>query len=216
MHLPVPRPEDLPAPIVIDSSSEEHSTDNNLETRHETTVYFPQLGNINECRSNTEMLRQALSSYHSERITLNAEPSTQTSNTWEPVEFVKAFVRQFPYGYGIRPSSMKLEVYIKHLVTLSINAFQRADFILIAANIYFKQAIVSKSSLKTKHKLGNKTAIEVLNNIDVEEIDNVLENPELIQQEPSSNISYFLRSVFAVSRCLPFSDQAERDFFLKD
>lgn len=135
-------------------------------------------------------------------------PTTDLVKYWSPEEFVKSFPRQFPFGLGSKPKGMSIDVYTKHLLNLSNNSFQRADFILIVANIHFKDAVVKSASLKCKYMSGTQTSEEKFNDIDVDEIDNILEHPETIDDDPHSNLSYFVQQVFAISKILPFSDEA--------
>ena len=212
----VPDLESMPIPIVVDHSHiEESSGDSNIEERHETTVFFPDVGNLEGgngvYQSAKQHLKQVLQSNFAKKNTIISKPTRDVLKDWQPDEFVKAFPRQFPYGLGVQPAGIDADDYLKHLMNLSGNAFQRAEFILVATNCHFKHKMVKNASMKCNYKCGDQTAADRFNDIDVEEIDNVIDDPDYDENGSNTNLSYFVRSVFAVSKLMPFSDECVKE-----
>lgn len=210
----VPDSTTIPMPVVIDQSREDESQGNNIETTHVTTVIFPELGDIDEAKSaytsKTEFMQEVLFSGKPSQIKIISKPTTDLVKHWSREQFVQSFPRQFPFGLGCKPAGISTEEYTKHLLKISNNSFQRAEFILIIANIHFKDAVVRTSSLKCQYMSGTQTSEDRFNDIDIDEIDYILDHPETIDNDPHSNISHFVRQVFAISKILPFSDEATR------
>ena len=207
----IPDRSEILDPVIIDTSNEDESHNNNIERTQVTTVIFPELGNVEESKHNHEskeqLLKEVLETGTAAQLKIVSKPTGELAKTWKTEDFVKSFPRQFPYGLGLKPEKMSTDVYTKHLLNLSNNSFQKADFILVIANIHFKYSVVKNSSLKCKYMSGSSTAEERFNGIDVEEVEFLLDNPDLIDDDPSSNLSFFMRQIFAISKLLPFSDE---------
>jgi len=211
----VPELTELPMPIIIDNSENDDSEDYNIEATHDTTVFFPEIGDIQEsrgdCQSKEQLLQHVLSSGKSNRVTIVSKPTKYLVPTWKAEDFVKSFPRQFPFGLGCKPDNISTNDYTKHLMTLSNNGFQRADFILVIANIHFKDTVVRNAGIRCKFNCGKVTARDRFNDIDADEINSALKDPTIPEDSPNSHLSYFVLSVFAISKHLPFTDVAVKE-----
>ena len=69
------------------------------------------------------------------------------------MNLMKAFPKQFPYGFGHHPSfnfRSSKNGYLKHLVSLSIPSFHEANFILVIHNMFEKSRALSSALWQVK------------------------------------------------------------------
>ena len=211
-NIRIPQEHEIPTPVVIDAAEEVASENTNIEEMQETVVFFPEIDdsaqNTADHPTKDDFLKEVLSRQGSRKITLLSKSKAELVRTWRCEEFIKCFPLQFPFGLGAKPDGVTTERYIKYLLSLSNPHFQAADFILVLANLYFKDAVVKQSGIKCKYNYNNQTATEKFSNLNLAEMEALLEDPDMANVIRTSELSYFLRSVFAISRCLPFSDEA--------
>lgn len=130
---------------VIDRSRNVDGENTDIETREQLRVVFPD-GSVatGGCQDRTEFERSlAEIKLRCGNVIpfLTSKPSTRLLQDFQNQALLRAFPKQFPFGYGHHLGfNIKAPEngYLNHLVSLSIPAFHEATFVLVVHNLFEK------------------------------------------------------------------------------
>ena len=148
-NLPAPQ---FVAPIIIDNSNEVSGENSDIELREEIKVVFPD-GTIKTGGCfDKEVFERVLADIRSKNGAsipyLTSRPSAKVLKDYEGTNLMKAFPKQFPYGYGYHPDfniRYSQNGFLKHLLSLSIPSFHEANFVLVIHNMFEKSRALTGS-----------------------------------------------------------------------
>jgi hypothetical protein len=209
--LNLPGDNEFPIPVIIDHSNVVDATDSRIETIFETTVIFPQTNNIQENNGgNTTkeaFLRDVLKDKRQSRMI--SRPTLNAVKLYDGNNLAKCFPLQFPYGTGVMQDKVDILKYLKFIIDVSIPTFQTGQFILPIFNLYAKTQAVRKASMRCKYKLNDTTNTgDVINKITVDELEDRISKLGEKRKYGDRNTQKLVDSVYAISKKLPFTDEA--------
>jgi hypothetical protein len=209
---------------MLDKSNGVEAVDNNVELRQEITVVFPD-ATLNPVTAGYETVLEYKKVIDSlESCLFRAEiniPESKYVRDFESSNFVLAFPRHFPYGYGGHEELRVLQrdgslgrvlkdKYISHLTNLSNLHFHEPLFILVCFNFYHRQKMVDSTCWRVRSKQGRSQRIsdltpdKVQNEIRIRNLGHFRTNDE------SHHASEFLGQINAMSKALPHTNAAAR------
>ena len=146
-NLPMPQ---FAAPIIMDHSDEVSGENSDIELKEEIRVVFPDgsihTGGCFDKEAFERVLADIRSKNGSAIPFLTSRPSARVLRDYEDMNLMKAFPKQFPYGFGYHPDfniRCSQNGFLKHLLSLSIPAFHEADFVLVVHNMFEKSRALS-------------------------------------------------------------------------
>jgi hypothetical protein len=214
--------ENLKEPLIIDKSTGLESVDNNVELQQELTVVFPDatLDPSTAGYETVEEYKKVIDSLNS--CTFKAEiniPESKYVRDFESSNFVVAFPRHFPFGYGgpeevrtlQKDGSLGLvlkDKYVAHLINLSNLHFQEPLFTLVCFNLFHRQKMVESSCWRVRSKEGRSQRISDLTpDIVLDEI-RIRNARRIHAPELNRDASEFLGQISAMSKALPHTNEA--------
>ena len=214
--------EHLKEPLILDKSTGLESVDNNVELQQELTVVFPDatLDPSTAGYETVEEYKKVIDSLSS--CTFKAEisiPESKYVRDFESSNFVVAFPRHFPFGYG-GPEEVRTlqkdgslghvlkDKYVSHVTNLSNLHFHEPLFILVCFNLYHRQKMVDSTCWRVRSKEGRSQRISDLTPEKV--LDEIrIRNMERLRSAHSNrDSSEFLGQINAISRSLPHTNYA--------
>jgi PIF1-like helicase/Helitron helicase-like domain at N-terminus len=139
-NLPFPR---IEAPAIFDKSYNVESDNSDIETKEEIKVVFPdgtvQTGGCSDGVQFDKAVAEIRSKCANSIPFLTSRPSQKILRDYEDENLMRAFPKQFPYGFGYHEDfniKSSQNGYLKHLISLSIPAFHEADFVLVVHNMF--------------------------------------------------------------------------------
>ena len=166
--------EKLPEPMILDESSAITTQDTNIESRMEITVVFPDstLDFRNGGYKTVEEFKNIVDDFKNSSVMAHLIlPKSDFVKDFEDDNFVKAFVRHFPFGIGgpnskrvLQPrgqiGKMNTENYFRHVTSLSNLRFQEPLFILVCFNIFQRSRMLRSASrlVKSQRPSRNSTS----------------------------------------------------------
>ena len=221
----------LPEPLILDESSAVQTVDTNIESRMEITVVFPDstLDLRNGGYKTVDEYKKIVDDFkNSSFLAYLHVPKSDFVKDFEEDNFVKAFVRNFPFGIG-GPNSkrvlqrrgqigkMNQENYFRHVTNLSNLRFQEPLFILVSYNIFQRSRMLKSATRLVKSKfLPLDQGIQKNQNISNLAPPPVLEeiakrnNGIFDTNRQNSNAKEFLNSIKVVSGVLPHTNEAAK------
>lgn len=210
-HLRLPSDEHFPVPVIIDNSNVVDSADTRIETIFETTVIFPQTDHIHENNGGNMTKEEYLADVVKDKRQYHmiCRPVPKTVKLYDGDNLAKCFPLQFPYGSGGKKDRVDIQKYLKYIVDISIPSFQTAEFILPLFNLYAKTRAVRAASIRCKYKVSeNTTTGDVINTITSDELEQRIKNLGNRSRHGDRNTQKLVDSVYAISKKLPFTDEA--------
>ena len=149
-NAPTPNFDDLPNPIIIDNSNNVESENTDIELKEEIKVVFPDgtihTGGCDDKEAFEKSIADIRSKCASTVPYITSRPSSKILRDYEDLNLMRAFPRQFPYGFG-HHTDFNIDAsrngFLKHLLYLSIPAFHEADFVLVVHNMFEKSRALS-------------------------------------------------------------------------
>ena len=221
----------LPEPLILDESSTIETIDTNIESKMEITVVFPDstLDIRNGGYKTVDEFKKIVDDFRNTFFTAHLSlPKSDFVKDFEEDNFVKAFVRNFPFGIG-GPNTkrvlqqrgqigkMNTENYFRHVTNLSNLRFQEPLFILVSFNIFQRSRMLKSASrrVKSDHSFQNRASQAQANipnlapPVVLEEI--ARRNNGIWDKKPqNSTAREFLNSIKVVSGVLPHTDEAAK------
>jgi hypothetical protein len=143
LYADIPAPTSIGTPILVDNSHEVESDNSDIETKEEVRVVFPdgtvETGGCADGAEFDKVIADIRAKCGSTIPFLTSRPSTRVLKDYEDETLMRAFPKQFPYGYGYHADfnlRSSQNGFLKHLVTLSIPSFHEAAFVLVVHNIF--------------------------------------------------------------------------------
>jgi soluble cytochrome b562 len=210
-NLKVPEDDDFPVPVIVDHSDLVNGTDTRIETVFETTIIFPQTNEIHENNGGNmtkeEFLGDVMKDKRQHHIVSRSTPNAV--KLYDGDNLAKCFPLQFPYGTGVKRDKLDILKYLKYIVDISIPSFQTAEFILPIFNLYAKTKAVRGASIRCKYKISESTNTgDVINKITSDELEERIKNLGDKKRHGDRNTQKLIDSVYAISKKLPFTDEA--------
>ena len=150
-------PPDFITPIIIDNSEEVISENTDIELKEEIKVVFPDgtihTGGCNDRESFEKTLADIRAKCGATIPYITSRPSAKILKDYEDLNLMKAFPKQFPYGFGDHADfdiHCSQNGYLKHLLSLSIPTFHEADFVLVIHNMFEKSKALSAALWQVK------------------------------------------------------------------
>lgn len=216
--------DDLQEPFILDKSTGLESVDNNIELQLELTVVFPDatLDPITAGYETAQEYKKVIDSLSS--CTFRAEinlPESKYVRDFESSNFVLAFPRQFPYGFG-GPNELRTlqrdgsigrvlkDKYVSHMINLSNLHFQEPLFILVCFNLYHRQKMVDSTCWRVKSKEGRCQRISDLIPDNVLAEIQIRNNRQIRTPDSNHDASEFLGQINAMSAALPHTNAAAK------
>jgi Helitron helicase-like domain at N-terminus len=145
----VPQPK-IEAPTVIDNSHYVDSENSDIEIKEEIRVVFPdgtvQTGGCMDGPEFDKAVAEIRSKCASTVPFLISRPSDKVLRDYEDENLMRAFPKQFPFGYGYHEDfniKASQNGFLKHLLSLSIPSFHEADFVLVVHNMFERSRALS-------------------------------------------------------------------------
>jgi len=214
-------PEEIEMPTPIDHSVIVEGMSTQIETVFETTIIFPQLNEIDSDHTGYDHKEECLRDVLKDKrlFEMVHKPTPSSMKGLDGDNLVGCFPLQFPYGHGKRPKNVDLATHIRHLSNISEPVFQKAEMLLPLLVVLSKNSMVQQASTRCNYKVGgDKTMKDVVNNIDLLDVDLELYKIGKKNQQPnargkwnSTDVGKLLQHVAAVSKKLPFSDEAAKE-----
>jgi hypothetical protein len=138
----MPHPK-IEAPTIIDNSHNVESENSDIEIKEEIKVVFPdgtvQTGGCTDGVDFDKAVAEIRSRCGDSIPFLTSRPSDKILRDYEDENLMKAFPKQFPFGFGYHEDfniKASQNGFLKHLLSLSIPAFHEADFVLVIHNMF--------------------------------------------------------------------------------
>ena len=134
---------DVEPPVIIDRSEEVESENSDIEIKEEIRVVFPdgtiQTAGASDGQEFEKAVADMKAKYGATMPFLTSRPSAKVLHDYEDETLMRAFPLQFPYGYGYHSDfngKASENGYLKHLLSLSLPALHRSDFVLVVHNMF--------------------------------------------------------------------------------
>ena len=139
-------------PIIIDNSNEIEGENTDIELKEEIQVVFPD-GTIHTAgctdKANFEKtLADLRATYPEATPYLTSRPSRAVLREYENMNLMRAFPKQFPFGYGYHSlfnHECSANGFLQHLQYLSIPSFHEATFVLVIHNMFERSKALTSS-----------------------------------------------------------------------
>jgi PIF1-like helicase/Ulp1 protease family, C-terminal catalytic domain/Helitron helicase-like domain at N-terminus len=150
---------DLALPTIIDKSHEIDSKNSDIEMKEEIQVVFPDCtihtGGCTDRNEFDKTIAEIRSKCGDTIPFLTSRPSSKILRDYKDMNLMRAFPKQFPYGYGFHDDfniRCSFNGYLKHLLSLSQPAFHEADFVLVIHNMFEKSRALSSAFWQVQGK----------------------------------------------------------------
>lgn len=209
--LKVPGEDGFPVPVIIDNTEAVSDSVSRIETIFETTIVFPETNQIHENNggnsTNAAFANDVIKDKR--QFHMISRPTPNSVRLYEGTNLLKCFPLQFPYGTGARKEKVDILSYVKYIVDISIPSFQLGSFILPVFNLYAKTEAVRRASMRCKYKISETMNTgDVINQITTDELEDRISNLENKRRGGDRNTQRLIDSVYAISKKLPFTDEA--------
>ena len=200
-------PASIGLPTIIDNSIEVEAENTDIELKEEIQVVFPD-GTINTggC-PDREAFEAAVADLRAKCPTvapyLTSRPSSHILRDYQDLNLMRAFPKQFPFGFGHHPDfnlGCSNNGFLKHLLYLSIPSFHEANFVLVVHNM-FERSRALTGALWQVH--GNEKC-----NVSEEELNVAISRQQHGLPPIHGPGQKFLDSVKAVKRRMPHTNSA--------
>ena len=214
----------LSDPIIVDLSKSVDSENANIESVTEITVVFPDRNldsSTGGCNSISEF-KALLDDLNTNELTASIKLSDiKYINDYDDDNFIKAFPRHFPYGYG-GPQEKRLlsngstktltkESYFKHVTNLSNIVFHEALFTLVAFNIVQRERIFhSVGWFVTNDDKRCKNISNLAPDAVIEEIERRNGGNNKYSSSNSEGASAYLDKISAIAKSMPHTKEAAK------
>jgi Helitron helicase-like domain at N-terminus len=142
---------------IINNSREVESENSDIEIKEEIKVIFPDstihTGGCNDYEEFQQALAEIRSTCPGAIPFVTSRPSSRILRDYKDMNLMKAFPKQFPYGYGYHEDfnvQCSVNGFLKHLLMLSLPALHEATFVLVIHNMYEKSRALAGSFWQVK------------------------------------------------------------------
>ena len=204
--------ENLPDPILVDSSEETETSVDNIEEVDEFTVVFPDntLGELNGGQKNSDEYKRMVSKVKdSNGDFFVMSGGTEYLKDFKGNNLSKAFPLQFPYGLGGPKDARNRPInsldYLTHVINLSQPRFSHQLFVLVCYNMIQRQKMLVNATwrMKAKEEICNK-----FGTLTPDQIDQTLLAKTCGVRAGQKESIEFVSLVDAITRKLPHTNMA--------
>lgn len=204
--------DNLPDPLLVDTSEEAEPTADNIEEVDEFTVVFPDntLGELNGGQKNSDEYKRMVSKVQdSNGDFFVLSGGTEYLKDFKGNNLSKAFPLQFPYGLGGPSDTRNRPInsldYLTHVINLSQSRFSHQLFVLVCYNMIQRQKMLVNATwrMKAKEEICNK-----FSTLTSDQIDQTLLAKTCGVRAGQPESIEFINLVDAITRKLPHTNMA--------
>ena len=176
----------LKKPVVVDSTTEAASENENIETKEQFSVFFPdgRLSSLNGGQNNIDTWKTVIEEAKRRNYDIGFQCDLQKEMVadFKDRNLVNSCLLQFPYGVGgmhesrlkpdgSRTNRISMQTYLEHLSMISQPHFHRELFVLILYNMHMRQQMVKTAGIRVG---GGVKGGSLLTDLSIEDVSSAL------------------------------------------